>query len=136
MINIADIPPDAPAKFVYMLSKADLYLKIGPNAYRKGDAFGLPDESLSPEDLAILRHGMEQICQFRGYDPAKPFRDLDIHGFYTLMRTLHFKLECQALVEFRGETDILDKMDMVHAIDGEGIVLYNLVPRPSSKHLI
>ena len=133
MIHIADIPRDAPAKFVYMLSKAELYLRIGPDAYRKGDAFGLPDESLSPEELAILRHGMEQICQFRGYDPDKPFRDLDIDGFYTLMHTLHFEMERQALVEFRGETEILDKMDMVHAIDGEGIVLYNLVPRASSR---
>ena len=134
MIDFNALPSDLPNKFIYMLSKADLYLRIGPERYRKGDALGMPEEDCSPEELAAIQRGMEQICQLQGYTPDNPFRDLDIDGFYALMRTLHFKLNMQVLREYREESgEILDEMQMVHVMDGDEIVLYNLVPTPNAR---
>ena len=134
IIDFNAFPSDLPKQFIYLLSKADLYLRIGPECYRNGDALGMPDEECSPEELAAIQLGMEQICQLRGYTPENPFRDLDIDGFYPLMRTLHFNLEKQVLAEFREEAgEILDEMHMVHAMTKESIVLYNLVPTPAAR---
>ena len=134
MRKLPDIPDDAPRMFVYMLSKADLYLRIGPERYRKGDSLGLPEKDTSPEMLAAIQRGMEQICQSRGYVPEKPFVDLDIAGFYALLRTLHFNPDRQVLAAYREAAgEILDEMHMVHVLDGEEIVLYNLVPAPEAR---
>lgn len=136
MIKLDKIPAGAPDKFVYMLSKADLYLEIGPDAYRSGDAFGMPEEDCTKTMLATIRRGMKQICQFRGLSPDKPFINLDIDGFYVLMNTLHFKLETQVLAGNVGKTMFLDEMHMVHVMDGEKIVLYNAVPTPSARRAL
>ena len=128
------LPADIPPKFVYFLNKAELYLKIGPERHRQADALGMPDESFSPGEMYAIRRGMEQICQSRGYTPEKPFVDLDIAGFYALMRTLHFNLARQVLAEYReADGEILDEMHMAHVLDGEEIVLYNLVPAPEAR---
>ena len=130
-------PPPHPSSllplFADMVESAKLYLHAGPELYRTIDKTGMPDGSLSKAEMAVLKKGMKQICQLKGIAPENPFTDLDIDGFYVLMSTLHFKLETQVLAGKVGPSHLLDEMHMIHAITGESIVFYNLVPTPSAR---
>jgi hypothetical protein len=90
------------------------------------DSLGMPPEEFSPEDLATVKMGMEQIVQLCGYSPDNPFTGLDTSGFYALLITLHYKLARQS-IKNDDATSILDEMRMIHVIDGREIVLYNKV---------
>jgi hypothetical protein len=124
MDEMDEKPEDLPSGFVYLWSKAKTFLKVGPEAYRKRDAFGHPEKEW---DEAIIRKGMEQVAEFRGYSADKPFEDLGISGFRMLLQTLHFELEEQSAQE--TEEDVfLDEMRMKHVVDnGRTITLYNKV---------
>ena len=119
--------------FADMVESAKLYLHAGPEVYRTIDETGMPDESLSKAEMAGLKKGMKQICQLKGIAPENPFTGLDIDGFYALMNTHHLTLGRQLLAGKVGHSHLLDEMHMVHAITGEPIVLYNLVPTPSAR---
>jgi hypothetical protein len=130
-------PPPRPAipspLFADLVESAKMYLSAGPEFYRTIDEMGMPDESLSDAEMAALEKGMKQICRFKGIAPEKPFTDLDIDGFAVLTGTMHLALERQVLAGKVGPSHFLDEMHMVHAITGEPIVLYNLVPTPSAR---
>ena len=116
-----------PSEFAYLLAKAQRYLKIGPDRYRRADAFNLPSQNLSPKTLDLVTLGMRQICQFLGYHEDRPFKDLGVGGFYALLETLHFGVVRQS-ARMAPDGSILDKMEMRHQVTNEEITLYNLVP--------
>ena len=136
MIDYDALPSDLPDMYLYLLSKADRYLGVGPERYRSGDTMNCPVAYLTPEELDVIRRGMEQIVEFRGYTPGNPFRDLGIAGFHELLCSLHFIVSKQILAEFREESrEILDEMHMKHMIGKKEIVLYNLVQAPNRRPL-
>ena len=122
--------PDAPATFHYILVKAQLYLKIGPSIYRKGDYFNMPSSDWDSEILEKIKSGFEQIVRCRGYKQDISLEGVGVDGFYPMIATLHFELVMQRAV-IRGDDFITDEMHIQHSKTGEEITLYNLVPFPS-----
>ncbi len=112
----------------YIFGKATLYLKMKPEIYSKKDALGRPDPDLSEEELNLLRIGCCQIIEGKGKTPDNPLVDIGIHGFYLLIDLFHFKLSMQSIVD-SGENGILDRMECIHFVNGEELVLYNLVKK-------
>ena len=53
-----------PNRFAYIFSKAWLYMKLGPEKYRKTDAFNQPPSDLDKEDLEIIANGCFFQCFF------------------------------------------------------------------------
>lgn len=121
--------PDAPHAFYYILGKAQLYLKIGPSNYSKGDRFNMPSSDWDSEILEKIKSGFEQIIRCKGYKQDIPLEGLDIDGFNRLITTLHFELVVQKAI--MGNDFITDEMHIRHHVTGEEITLYNLVPFPS-----
>jgi len=122
-------PAGVPPTFMYLYSKAGNYLKMGPDTYRKKDYFRMPAGDWSPEILASVRQGMEQIRQFRGWNRENAFEGLGVEGCYALLATLHFELEGQATQELDADT-FLDELHLKHRVSGDPITLFNKVPKP------
>ena len=121
-----------PPSFGYVMSKARKYCKIGPDKYRKGDFFHLPDMEWPEEILKAVDDGMTQLLEQRGMSEDNPLVRLGIEGVYALMETLHFRLERQFLIATTAK-GYLDRMDMMHLVTGQGLTIYNLVSMPSES---
>ena len=118
--------PSPPRSFTYIRGKAELYLKVGADNYRKRDACNMPLSAWDAEALERIRLGFEQIIDYKGYTPDEPLRGLGISGFYDMIQTLHFELISQSATKFEG--DFLDKMLLQHIVSKDmDITLYNLV---------
>lgn len=80
--------------YAYIYSKAELYLRIGPDRYRKGDALGFPplewEEQEGEKIYDLLESGCRQVLDFNGLTPEKAFKGLGIMGFNRLIWLLHF----------------------------------------------
>lgn len=112
--------------YEYIRYKATRYLTVGPVKYRRGDALGMPEESLSATEMALIEEGCRQVTEYKGLTKDNPFELLGVEGFYELMILFHFTLDNR--VTTRGGPDIfLDKMHMVHMVTGKKMILYNLV---------
>lgn len=122
---------DAPPGFLYIHFKAFLYLQRGPVGYRERDAMHFPPESWSESTLEALASGCTQILAWRGLSPARPLEGLGVKHFYDLLQLFHFQLVRQSASPAPGGT-ILDGMEMKHIVQEHAVVLYNLVPAPSS----
>jgi hypothetical protein len=116
-------------RFPYIFSKAELYLKIGPEKYRKADYFKLPDESLAQDELAIIESGCKQILEGKGLTKDNPFSGLDIQGFRQLFEVFHFEVTGHkaSRVEVDGKRRFVDAMFLRHAVDNTDITYYNMV---------
>lgn len=115
-------------RFPYIFSKAWMYLKKGPNIYRKQDAFGEPSLDYEEEELQILAEGCNQILKGIGMTEEKPFTNLDVFGFYNLFRLFHFDYVSRKTNHsfiYDGKTGALDCITFEHAIDQSQIVYYN-----------
>lgn len=68
MAKHREIPEGVPSEFVYLLSKAELYVKIGPDRYRKAEAGKMPPQDWSPEELMEERRGdwRQPVSPIRG----------------------------------------------------------------------
>ena len=129
-MKIAENAP--PPAFMYLLSKARRYVKLGPQGYRADDALGMPPEDCPEPVLAAIRCGMEQLCALRGWSRDEPLEGIGIDGFYALLRTLHFEVEFQLASQLDDGT-FLDEMHMRHSVTGRHIVLYNKVPETDEE---
>jgi len=121
-------------RFVYIFSKAWLYTKLGPEKYRKDDAFNQPPVDLDYEDLEVLANGCRQVLEGVGLTIEKPFTELDVMGFSALFRLFHFKniqRKCKHGFIFNGKTGALDCITFQHVIDGSKVVYYNFCEYPS-----
>ena len=126
-----NIPPEIAFSLAYIHTKACIYLKEGPKKYRKEDYFHMP-KSRSKKTLALIKSGMKQIAEWKGWNQENPLTKIGIKGFYSLMATFHFQLVSQKTIPIKNADDdkiyrILDEMTMKHVINNETIVLYNLV---------
>ena len=79
-INPRRIPDDISKVYYethygYIYAKAELYLKIGKDRYRKGDAMGFPktewEQEFGSEIYDILEKGCKQILNIRCQNPPK-----------------------------------------------------------------
>ena len=115
-------------QFVYLFSKAFLFLKMGPAAYRRRDFFKQPSEDSSSEEIELINNGCRQILEGRGFSTDQPLTGLGISGFYALMDLLHFKLRRQSIAgRMEGRRGMLDRMEMQHLMDERLSVLFNFV---------
>ncbi len=65
-------------RFPYIYSKAALFLKMKPEIYRKNDFFAQPPAEFDEEDIAILKHGCEQVLEGKGFKKREP-----VHGTWS-----------------------------------------------------
>lgn len=115
-------------RFPYIFSKAWMYLKKGPEIYRKQDAFGEPSLDYDEEELQILADGCNQILRGIGMTEQKPFTNLDVFGFYNLFSLFHFNYVSRKTNHsfiLDGKSGALDCITFKHFIDDSTIVYYN-----------
>lgn len=123
-------------QFPYIYSKANQFLQMGADTYRKGDFFKQPPEEMSQEDLDILQLACRQIAEGKGFDKNKPLTGLGVSGFYDVMQLFHFQSKSrETFYQFRlgEEKGALDCITFQHRVDGREATLYNFCPFPSDK---
>jgi hypothetical protein len=123
-------------RFVYIFTKAWLYVKKGPEKYRKGDAFNEPPVDYNAEELEILLKACKQVLDGVGMSSEKPFTGIDVFGFNALFRLFHFenvKRTTKHQFMLGDKKGILDCITFEHAMDGEQVVYYNFCESPSFR---
>lgn len=116
------------SRFPYIMTKADSYIKTGPETYRKEDAFGMPLAEWSKEDLALIMDGCNQIMRGVGFTAEKPFTNLGVRGFNLLFTMLHFKSVGRSTNRL-GLGKMQDEITFKHVMDGSLVIYFNLVER-------
>ena len=115
-------------RFGYIFFKAQLFLKIGPDKYRKDDAFQQPPIDFNSEDIEVLNDGCRQILNGVGLIPEKAFTNLDVSGFSALFRMFHFSStsrETKYGFILNGKKGVLDQITFQHLMDGSVVTYYN-----------
>jgi hypothetical protein len=118
-------------QFPYIFTKAELYLKIGPDKYRKEDFFQQPPLNLDTVDMESIRYGCEQIIEGRGFDHKTPLQGLGVSGFYRLMELFHFQFESRKTkysFKYEEEKGALDIMTFTHQMDDRKATLFHFCP--------
>lgn len=112
-------------KFHYICSKADLYLKIGPEKYRQSDYFQMSIGTLDDDSFILIADGCRQVLEGIGLVPESPFQNLGISGFNRLFELFHFEtLKVETIITPKG---YLDKMTLKHFINDDIIEYFNFV---------
>jgi hypothetical protein len=116
-----------------------MYLKMGPEKYRRQDFFSMPDIEWQEGDLEVIAVGCRQILEGKGFTPEKPFTGLDITGFRQLFSLFHFEKTARETSK-PAKGKFLDKIEMQHLVDGGKVTYYNLVEydlgKPDDSELI
>ncbi len=118
-------------QFPYIFTKAALYLKIGPDEYRKEDFFQQPPLNLDTVDMESIRYGCEQIIEGRGFNYTTPLQGLGVSGFYRLMELFHFQFESRKTkysFKYEEEKGALDIMTFTHQMDDRKATLFHFCP--------
>ena len=118
-------------QFPYIFTKAELYLKIGPDKYRKEDFFQQPPLNLDTVDMESIRYGCEQIIEGRGFNYTTPLQGLGVSGFYRLMELFHFQFESRKTkysFKYEEEKGALDIMTFTHQMDDRKATLFHFCP--------
>jgi hypothetical protein len=127
------IPDDAPDGWGYIIAKADLYLRLGADTYRKGDALQMPEVSWDEERLEEILSCFRQFVAGKGYRVDNPVENVSISGFSAALRTLHFKKVRQLAVSAEEEnnqndkTVFVDQMLYEHVQGNGSLWLFNKV---------
>jgi hypothetical protein len=115
-------------RFVYVYTKAWLYIKHGPDKYREDDAFDQPPIDYTKDELKILENGCRQLLEGVGMTCIKPFTGLNVMGFNDLFRLFHFEnvqRKCKHGFVFNDKRGALDCITFQHIVDGSQVVYYN-----------
>ena len=118
-------------QFPYIFTKAELYLQIGPESYRKEDFFQQPPLKLDMTDMESIRYGCEQIVEGRGFNISRPLQGLGVSGFYRLMELFHFQFESRKTkysFMYEEEEGALDIMTFTHKMDDRKAKLFHFCP--------
>ncbi|GDX50272.1 hypothetical protein LBMAG26_11310 [Bacteroidota bacterium] len=118
-------------QFPYIFTKAELYLKIGPDNYRKEDFFQQPPLNVAIKDMESIRYGCEQIVEGRGFNLSTPLQGLGVSGFYRLMELFHFQFESRKTKYsfiYEEEKGALDIMTFTHQMDDRKATLFHFCP--------
>lgn len=121
-------------RYFYIAEKAFLFLKLGPEKYRKNDAFKQPPLDFDDQDLEILANGCRQVLEGIGLTKEKPFTGLDVQGFYGLFALFHFKniqRQCKHGFILNGSKGALDCITFQHLVDGTKVVYLNFCEYPA-----
>ena len=119
-------------QFPYLFTKAELFLKVGPEVYRKEDFFGQP-KTTDSEELEMIKNGCIQLCHGKGLSAENPFTDLDVSGFNILMRLFHFESESRKTrhgITINGQRGALDGITFKHVIDNRIATYFNFCVYP------
>lgn len=114
------------SRFPYIITKAHLYLRIGPDKYRNQDFFHMPDQEWNDDELELIADGCRQILEGRGFDAGKPLTGLGVEGFSKLFHLFHFEIIGRE-TSSPGTGKFLDKMIFRHVMEGGEVTWYNLV---------
>lgn len=116
-------------QFYYIYAKAEMYLKMGPDAYRKGDFFQMPDIDLPQDLLDLIEIGCKQILEGKGLTKDNPFTGLGISGFYRLFELFHFDRLSRNSYYLEKEENggIIDEITFQHVMNKNEGTYYNLV---------
>ncbi len=120
----------------YILTKAELFLKIGADNYRKEDFFHEPSARADAEDLEAIRLGCEQIMEGRGFSDDKPLLNLGVSGFYRLMELFHFDYESRKTkyaLHVDEQKGALDIITFTHRMDDRKTTLFNFCAMPDKE---
>jgi hypothetical protein len=115
-------------QFAYIFSKAWMYLKMGPEIYRKHDAFNQPPSDFDHEELQIIANGCNQILKGIGMTEHNPLTNLDVFGFYNLFNLFHFENSSRKTnhnYTYNGKIGALDCITFQHIMNDSKIVYYN-----------
>ena len=115
-------------QFAYIFSKAWMYLKMGPEIYRKRDAFNQPPSDFDDEELQIIANGCNQILKGIGMTEYNPLTNLDVFGFYNLFNLFHFEntsRKTKYKYIYNGKIGNLDCITFQHFMNDSQIVYYN-----------
>lgn len=112
--------------YEYIRYKASRFIKEGPKKYRRADALGMPEETLSPVEIAMLEEGCRQVIGYKGLTKEAPFELLGVASFYQMMELFHFTI-VNRKTEHPAPSEYLDEMHMQHLVTGKEMILYNLV---------
>ena len=128
------MPGDAPAAWVYILAKIDLYFSLGTDKYRKLDALHMPDAYWDEETQQEILSCFQQFSAGKGYRADNPTESISVGGFYAAMKTLHFTLVQQSVTlpredEREGQLVFVDEMHFKHAMFRQGLSVFN-IPSP------
>lgn len=118
----------------YIRTKAQLFSQIGADAYRRQDALGEPNGSLSAGDLAAVTTGMEQLAEGRGFSPDHPLEGVCVSASHALTRTLHFRVMAQYARPFvDGFMDVLRCQHIMNP--QQQVTIFNRVPTGAGRML-
>jgi len=116
-------------RFPYIHTKADIFLKSGPEIYRKNDYFKMPAESWDDDAIKLITKGCQQILEGKGLTEENPFTELVIDGFYNLFRMFHFESKSRITkrIKIEGKTHFIDIIDFKHLVDQSIVTYCNMV---------
>ena len=114
----------------YLHHKAQRYVRLGPDTYRRTDALRKPDNNLPLRALNTIRSGMEQLAVRRGFRLDDPLVGLGVPGIYQLMTTLHHRAYDR--ITHCGEDNAggywIDELRFEHVVCGSLVTVFNRVP--------
>ena len=119
----------------YLITKAERFLKLGPDIYRKGDALNQPPENIDENTLAAFVKGCEQICAGIGFTKGTPIEGLNIPQGYDLARLFHFEVSRQEIAEKEFGKWTTDKVLWKHFITDKEITIYIRVIQGEARRL-
>jgi len=111
----------------YIATKAARYLEVGPDEYRKTDAFGQPTTK-NADKLAAIHRGCKQLIECKGLFVEAPLTDVGVEGFYALMALFHFKMKNRTTDHSHvhdGQEGALDIITFEHAVSGLPVTFFN-----------
>lgn len=120
---------NAPAGWSYIVTKAHIYLQLGPERYRKADALSMPSAVWDEDDFAEIESCFRQFTEGRGYNKDNPVEGVGIGGFYAALYTLHFRLAEQRTTLVDDSQAFIDEMVFEHLTNDRTLTLYNKVAK-------
>ena len=116
-------------RFDYIFSKAYLYLKMGPDIYRRKDAFQMPNISWEMEYYPELKYGCEQLLLGKGLSKENPIENIDTLSFKYLFAMFHY--DCVNIkshgVDIEGKLCFIDEVSFQHFMEESLITYFQLV---------
>ena len=113
-------------RFPYIFTKSFYFLQDKAELYSQNDAFGLPDETFSSQDLENITIGCKQILEGKGFRKEFPLEDIGIRACHKLFEMFHFKFINQRAYT-SNKDGFKDEMTFEHVVDKSTIKCYNLV---------
>lgn len=106
--------------FIYIHAKAQIFLRIGAEKYRKGDALGEPRRTTSKVVLLDIKSVCHQIAEGLGFTPEKCISGINMRGFYAAMRMFHFEETNRQTTHgfsYKDKVGALDVMTFAHLVE-------------------